>query len=290
LTTETEVTIVKGEVGDAVVTAPIPSTQPAPPADDQKGTPPEGEAPPEDAPVETTEQQEAKKQSKFQRRLDRQKAARVAAETELRLTKERLAQLEAQPKQQQDGAEPKREQFENYEEYLRAVTKYDAERVTEQKLKTDREERSRREGSVKAAAEQEKVAKDWSERETAFQSATKDYSEVVTVYVEEDIKSLSDVARRAIVESELGPQVLYHLATNPEVAERIADLSPVRQVVELGKLEGTLTAPAPKKPSSAPAPITPTKPGRSAAHGYSENMTDSEYREWRKGNGARWAR
>ena len=70
------------------VTDPIPS-QPAPGADEQKPIPTEAEDTSEVA--ETTEQQEAKKQSKFQRRLDRQKSARVAAETETRLLREQLA-------------------------------------------------------------------------------------------------------------------------------------------------------------------------------------------------------
>jgi hypothetical protein len=284
--------IVTGEVGDAVVGAPIP---PAPAADDQKAIPAAADETTAEPAAETTEQQEAKKQSKFQRRLDRQKTARVAAETEARLLRERNAQLEAQLKPQpskDDGAEPKREDFPDYETYLRAVAKYDAAQETSKTLKAERDERSRREEASRATATQDQVAKDWSEREKAFQAATKDYIEVVTPYVEEDLSSLSDGARRAIVESEVGPQVLHHLATHPDEHERISELSPVRQVAELGKLEAKM-APAPKKTataSNAPAPITTTKGGRSAPNGYSENMTDAEYREWRKSQGARWAR
>lgn len=270
--------------------AVTPPAQPAPGADDQKpNLPPEGEAPPE-AVTETTEQQEAKRQSKFQRRLDRQKSARVAAETELRLTKERLAQLEAQPKSQQpDSGEPKREAYQDYESYLRAVTKYDAEQVTTKQLKAEREDRQSREQHSRATASQEKLAKDWSEREISFQAASKDYTEVVTPFVEEELGQFSDVARRAIVESEVGPQVLYHLAKNPDEAERIADLSPVRQVAELGKLEAKMPAVA-RKTSTAPAPIKPVASGRTASHGLSENDSQAEYEAKRKTQGARWAR
>jgi hypothetical protein len=56
---------------------------PAPAAEDKKATP----ATPEETVVEETpEQQEARKQSKFQRRLERQKTARIAAETEAKLS------------------------------------------------------------------------------------------------------------------------------------------------------------------------------------------------------------
>jgi hypothetical protein len=274
---------------DVVVNDPIP----APGADDQKPIPTEGEAPPE-AVTETTEQQEAKKQSKFQRRLDRQKAGRVAAETEARLLREQLAKLEAQKQTQpQESGEPKRDDFPDYEAYLRAVTKWEVGQETDKRLKAEREERQKqergREQQGRSAVEQEKIAKGWAERETAFQKAQKDYLEVVTPYVEEDLGHLSDAARRAIVESEFGPQVLHHLATNPEVAEAIAELSPYRQVAELGKLEVNMK-PVAKKASNAPAPITPVKAGRSASPGLSENDSQAEYEAKRKAQQARWAR
>lgn len=271
---------------EPVVTDTIqPDPQPASPADDQKGKPPEGEAPPE----ETTEQQEARKQSKFQRRLDRQKSARVAAETELRITKERLASLEAQSRPVQADAAPKRDDFESLETYLEAVAAHKATQIVEGKLKTEREERQAQESKTRQNVGEAKVAQAWQEREINFQAATKDYQEAVQSYIEDEINALSDVARRAILESDVGPQVLYHLAKNPDEAERIADLSPARQVAELGKLEIKMPA-VQRKTSEAPAPINPVRGGRSAPNGYSENMSDAEYHAWRKSNGAKWAR
>ena len=66
-----------------------------------------------------------------------------------------------------------------------------------------------------------------------------------------------------IVESDVGPQLAAHLVKNPGEAERIAKLSPVRMIAELGKLETKLDAePQPakaaapvKQVSKAPAPI-----------------------------------
>jgi len=292
---------------DVQVALPVPAKPPADGAEVKKPIPDaadEGAKPaakegevagiePEAEVEATPEQQEAKKQSKFQRRLDRQKTARVAAETEAKLLREQLAKLEAKPAEAEDPKEPKREQFEDYETYLRAVTKYDAEQTAGKALKTEREAREKAEQTSKATAGQDKLAKDWSEREQAFQATTKDYAEAVTEYVEGGLKELSDVARRAIVESEVGPQVLHHLATNEEDAERIAELSPIAQVKELGRLEAKMAKPAAKTgklASDAPAPVSQTKTGASAVSGYREGMSDAEYREWRKSNGARWAR
>lgn len=271
---------------EQVVSDPIPP-EPAPGAEEQKPIP---AATDENAEVvETPEQQEAHKQSKFQRRLDRQKSARVAAETETRLLREQLAKLEAQSKPA-GPAEPQLDQFETLADYNRAVAKHEAQQIVDKALKADHETRSQQENQSRVTASEGQIAKDWQEREAAFQAQNKDYQDVVMSLVDDgEIASLSEVARRSILESEVGPQVLYHLARNPEDAERIAELSPARQVAELGKLELKMS-PVVRKTSAAPAPIKTVSQGRSAAQGYSDNWSDAEYREWRKGHGARWAR
>lgn len=229
-------------------------TPPASGAEEQK---PEGDpgAKPEETTQETTEQQEARKQSKFQRRLERQKTARIQAETELRITKERLASLEAQSQQKPESGEPQRDQFESYEAYIEARAEWRADQKVSERLKADREASQAREQQGQRAAGQEKVAQEWAKRESEFQKATPDYLEVVTPFVDADgeLHQLSAAAKAAIVE--LGPEVLHHLAKNLDIVERIADLSPVRQVAEIGKLDVKAEKPAPK-PSKAPAPIT----------------------------------
>jgi hypothetical protein len=261
--------------------------QPAPGAEDQKPVP----ATPEDtveAQQETPEQQEAKKQSKFQRRLDRQKTARIAAETETKLLRERLEKLESQPKQSQETGEPKREDFQDYETFLRAVVKYDAKQISDQTLKADRDAQQGKEKQQQAAAGSENLAKAWAERETTFQAANKDYETVVQSFAEDELQTFSQPARMAIVESDSGPALLYFLAKNPDEAERIADLSPVRQIAELGKLEGKVSMPA-KKTTSAPAPASTTSGGKTASKDLSK-MSQTEYEAHRKSQGARWAR
>jgi len=285
------------EVGitEAVDTSaqPLIDVDPAPPAtaaDDKKT---ETGATDETAKEETPEQQEVKKESRRQRKLTRERDLRVAAETEARLLREQLAARDAKPAAQQDG-EPQRDQFEDYEAYLDAKTEYKAKQVAAATLKADSEARQGKETQTKQAAAQDEMAKSWVEREKAFISATPDYEAMVTPYVEEDLGQLSDGARRLILDA--GPALLDHLARNPDEHDRIAALSPLRQIAELGKIEGKLDKPAaekteaaPNKISKAPAPIRPMTGGKSASNGYSENMNDREYREWRKSQGARWA-
>ena len=91
----------------------------------------------------------------------------------------------------------------------------------------------------------------------------------------DDIVASSDVVvnddiRDAILESDVGPQILYHLAENDDVAKRIAGLTPKQALREIGKLEArfevkeTKPEPTPITRSKAPAPIQPLRGSSSA--------------------------
>ena len=75
---------------------------------------------------------------------------------------------------------------------------------------------------------------------------------------------ITDTMASAIMESDLGPDVQYFLGNHPKEASRIARLSPVGQVREIGKLEAKLSAPPPRKTTSAPPPVKPVT-GKGAA-------------------------
>lgn len=249
--------------------------EPAPPADDKTGN------------AETPEQAEEKRQSRRARARERAAAELAAAQTEARLLRERLASFE-KPVQKDESAEPKREQFEDYEAYLERRAEWIADQKVEQRLNAERQQRESAERQNTAKTQQERVAQDWGKRESEFIKKTPDYVETVTPFVEQEIGVLSDPARQAIIES--GPQVLHHLATHPDEVERIAALSPLRQSAEILKLEESVSKPAPARLPTAPDPIKPVPQGRNAPAGYSDNMSTDEYKAWRKTQGATWAR
>lgn len=64
---------------------------------------------------------------------------------------------------------------------------------------------------------------------------------------------------QAITELDNGHQVFYELGKNPEEAERILGLSPIKMAMELAKMSDKVAKPAPKPISKAPAPVTPVK-------------------------------
>ena len=70
--------------------------------------------------------------------------------------------------------------------------------------------------------------------------------------------AVTDVMAKTIQASELGPEVIYWLGTNPKEAARISRLEPFLQAKEIGRIEARLASDPPvKKTSSAPAPISP---------------------------------
>ena len=80
---------------------------------------------------------------------------------------------------------------------------------------------------------------------------------------------VTETMAQTIQASEIGPDVIYHLGSNPKEAERIARLSPLLQAREIGKIEARLaSSPPAKKTSTAPAPIAPVTARTSGTPAY----------------------
>lgn len=98
---------------------------------------------------------------------------------------------------------------------------------------------------------------------------------------------ITETMAQTIQASEIGPDVIYHLGSNPKEAERIARLSPLLQAREIGKIEARLaSSPPAKKTSTAPAPIAPVTARASSAPAYDttdprsvKSMSTSEWIE-----------
>lgn len=91
----------------------------------------------------------------------------------------------------------------------------------------------------------------------------------------------------AILESEKGPALAYHLATNPDLAERLAGLGPVQAARELGRIESELSLPRPKRVSGAPDPVRSVVGGTGAPTRDPTAMSMSEYRRARESGALR---
>ena len=191
----------------------------------------------------TKQREEARKEAQQERQ------AREALEA-------RLAALEKQPAPQQAQAtdqEPQPSQFNDAFEYARALALYSTEQALEQ--------RDRQEAEAKVAQERQKVIQTWASKVQQAKAVLPDFDDIVAssdVIIQDDI-------RDAILESDVGPQILYHLAENEDVAKKIAGLSPKQALREIGKLEArfevkeTVPETKPIVRSKAPAPIQPLR-------------------------------
>lgn len=104
-----------------------------------------------------------------------------------------------------------------------------------------------------------------------FDQVIKDVHEIVPLF---DRAGAPQPFMQAILETDEPHKVLHYLGKNPEVAEELADMSPLRAARRLGQIERDLAAKPEPKPSSAPRPIQPVKSG--AASGAPDAAKDPE--------------
>lgn len=224
--------------------------------------------------TETAEKAEKSKRDKQLADLAyqaREAKRQAKAETERREAIER----ELEGLRKGEGAEPKPDQFESYEEYLEKRQDW----MLDQKLKArDGKSEEQRRKAVESEAQAKKAArldavylqgkesyKDFDKSFEAFAQAIPDPSA---------IKPALD----SVLESERASDLLYYLSKNPSIAARLADMSELGQAREVGRLEGMFEA---KKLSNAPAPVSTVK-GTGGRVTSNKPPTDpAEYREWK---------
>ena len=212
--------------------------------------------------------------------LLRAKTASEAREKAEREASELRAKYEP-PKSDEIGPEPAPEQFTDAKEYGKALKDWTAENTRREDSKKAEEQRQQQ--------EQARIASEWKTRQEAVKAQIEDYESVIA---SSEVK-VSNEVRDAILESDIGPQLLYHFAKNPDEAERIGKFTVGRALRELGKLESKLAGgpatPAPKSQTSvaeisaAPAPITPLRGSTSVAGPKmdAENNFHGTYEDWK---------
>ena len=236
----------------------------------------------------TDEKKQISKVEKRQERFSNISKARDQAKAEAQQEREARQALEARVKELEGGTKPevkstadtkpKPEQFTDAFEYAEALAEYSAESALANRDRQDAEKR--------AAVEQAKLIKGWETRLKATKAEIPDFAEMV----ESSTVTVSDAIRDAILESDIGPRILYHLAENEDFALKLNEMPLITAIREIGKLEARLEKPAESAQSvqsvtrsKAPAPISPI---RGAASG-SDFKVDSKgefhgsYQNWK---------
>jgi hypothetical protein len=134
-----------------------------------------------------------------------------------------------------------------------------------------------------AAKQQATIAEAYYDREEDIRLKYDDFDQVAY----NTNLPVTEYMAQAIQASDIGPEVIYWLGSNPKEAGRIAQLPPILQAKEVGKLEANLASNPPvKKTSTAPAPIVPVTARTSGAPAFDttdprsvKNMSTSEWIE-----------
>jgi hypothetical protein len=243
------------------------------------------QAPEQSEPKSEDEARTGKQNPKLEKRFSEITKQREAAREEAKREREARESLEAkvaelerrtQPQQRVDALdeEPKPEQFNDAFEYARALAEYSAE----QALKN----RDRVELEKKYQAEHDKLIEVWNDRLEATKKELPDYQDMI----ESSDVMVSDQVRDALLESDAGPRILYHLAENPDYAEKLSKMTVISALREIGKLEARFekTETKPVVRSKAPAPINPLR----ATGGSMDTSVGSDgefhgtYSQWRE--------
>jgi hypothetical protein len=157
-----------------------------------------------------------------------------------------LAQLQAEM-QARSAAPPAPDDFENAHAYAEALAEQKA-----QQLMLRRE----------AERQQTAVLEAYQDREEDARGKYDDFEQVAY----NPNLPVTDYMAQAIQASDIGPEVIYHLGSNPKEAQRIANLPPILQAKEIGRIEAKLAADPPtKRTSTAPAPLAPVTATRSSS-------------------------
>ena len=227
---------------------------------------------PVEASEEATATEDRKRNPKLEIRFEKITKQREEARAEAQKEREARESLEAkvrelesrsQPQKAQSSEEPRPEQFTDMYEYAKALTDYKVDqRLGEEKQKVEQ---------AKIEAQRQEVINTWTKRVQSAKSEIPDFEEMVG---SADV-TVSNEIRDAIFESDVGPQLLYHLAENPEIAEKLQGMTLTTALRTIGKLEAQFEKTEPQTKtvvgrSKAPAPINPI---RSAANGRDVPLT-----------------
>lgn len=188
---------------------------------------------------------------------------------------ELIGSLQGKPATQQqvdDGGKPPSLADFNYDEgkYQEALLSF-ATKAAEKTVTAKLSEWERQQ-SVQRQAQTFKA------KEAAFAATVEDYADKVY----DPSVPISAAMAEAIADSEIGPQLAYHLADNRELAAKIAAMSPVQAARELGKLEAKLSAPPPKPVTKAPPPPPKIAATDGEVDKDPEKMSMAEWMKWRE--------
>ena len=107
---------------------------------------------------------------------------------------------------------------------------------------------------MQQATQQNAVLSSFQVRENELRKQNPDYDDIIAEASNIPIKN--QIIADAIMMSDIGPDIRFHLAQNPDMMDKLNSMHPARAAVEIGKIEAQLSV-----PKTATAPVrTVTEP------------------------------
>jgi len=222
-----------------------------------------------------------KQNPKLEKRFSELTKRAKQAEADKASLEARLQELESKqaPKQADPIIEkPQASQFNDAFEYAEALAEWSAEKALEQR---DIQEQQR-----KVDEQRNEIIKSWSQKIEKAKANLPDFDDMVA----SSNVQVRDEVRDAILESDVGPEILYHLASDDDYANKLAQMPTNKALKELGKLEvqferkeAPIEKSEPVARSKAPAPLKPITAGK----GTSDVLVDGNgafhgtYSQWK---------
>ena len=241
------------------VTVETPETQEAAVPEQAEGNPSnEGLV---DAPQNTEQddgqpkQERKEPESRYDKRIKQLTWQARQAERELAELKQRLAEQDNTRAQQAAPQKPKSDDYDSNDEYLEALADWKLEqRLAEKEKKQSEETRKAQEADKMAAGR-----KAWESKEELFAASNPDYDDVVTEFSEIIMRNPTQntaAITREILQHENGPEIIYKLAKDLDLAAQLYSLPAGFAARKLNEITTGNPPVKPKQPlPEPPAPV-----------------------------------
>lgn len=197
----------------------------------------------EAAPVEPEVTSAPPEKSGTQKRIDQLTWQAREAERRAQAAEQQLASRPT-PEAPQPGGKPTLDQYDDYDGYVEALAGFKAE----ESVRAMQAQQSKAHQQAQEATR----GQNFRQKADAFTVDHPDFNQVV---FDNPYLPVTPEMKQVIETSEKGPDLAYHLGQNPQEAARIAQMSPIMQAAELGKMEATLSLPKVRTTTGAPPPI-----------------------------------
>lgn len=239
-----------------------------------------GQSEPKLAEDEATGTEEKKQNPKLEKRFSELTKQRKEAEAKIKELESQLAAKESfrAPNQEPEASrKPTPDAYKDAFEYAEALADWSAQQAL---AKRDQEIKQK-----EVEAKRQTVIKTWQQKLETTIAELPDYEDMVA----SSTVTVNDTVRDAIIESDVGPRILYELASDDDLAEKLNTMTTAGALKLIGKLEAKFEkteepAKAEKKTvaakSKAPEPIRPLR-STSGVADVGMDGNDMSYQQWK---------